>query len=430
MVAIISRRWVACALVLAAAFPLISAELPQSVVPEGVGVNIHFTRGHEQDLDLIAQAGFKFIRMDFGWAGIESVKGQYDWTAYEELLGNLDKRGVRALFILDYTNPLYEEKVTSRNPITGATHETIASPQHPEGVAAFAKWAGAAAGHFKGRHVIWEIWNEPNIEFWSPKPDASQYATLALAACKEIRKADPNATIIGPATSGFPWEFLETCFKAGLLDYWDAVSVHPYRDYKQSPETAVRDYQRLGELAARYTKPGKPKTVILSGEWGYSTFNKGLPLETQAAFAARQQLANLLNNVPLSIWYDWKNDGPDAAEREHNFGVVTQKLDPKPAYTAIKTLTTELAGFEIKRRLPCESENDFVLLLENADGKQKLAAWTAAVQPRRVSVPFDVPAGSQLRGVYSDGSAFTPESSDGKVRIELKPAPQYISRKP
>ena len=27
-----------------------------------------------------------------------------------------------------------------------------------------------------------------------------------------------------------------------------------------------------------------------------------------------QQLANLLNNVPLSIWYDWKNDGPDPRE--------------------------------------------------------------------------------------------------------------------
>jgi hypothetical protein len=26
-------------------------------------VNIHFTRGHERDLDLIAAAGFKFIRI-------------------------------------------------------------------------------------------------------------------------------------------------------------------------------------------------------------------------------------------------------------------------------------------------------------------------------------------------------------------------------
>ena len=39
------------------------------------GVNIHFVTGHEKDLDLIAAAGFKFIRMDFGWQGTERVKG-------------------------------------------------------------------------------------------------------------------------------------------------------------------------------------------------------------------------------------------------------------------------------------------------------------------------------------------------------------------
>ena len=52
-----------------------AAELPEAVLPAGVGVNIHFTRGHETDLDMIAAAGFKFIRMDFGWGGTERKKG-------------------------------------------------------------------------------------------------------------------------------------------------------------------------------------------------------------------------------------------------------------------------------------------------------------------------------------------------------------------
>ena len=47
--------------------PLLSSggEIPEPVLPAGVGVNIHFVTGHEQDLDLIAGAGFKFVRMDF-----------------------------------------------------------------------------------------------------------------------------------------------------------------------------------------------------------------------------------------------------------------------------------------------------------------------------------------------------------------------------
>src|SRR5579862_2584118 len=93
------------------------AELPPAVLPDGVGVNIHFARGHQQDLDLIAAAGFKFVRMDFGWAGIEHEKGQYDWSAYEELTSNLEQRGLRAVYIFDYSNPLYEETVVSKNPL-------------------------------------------------------------------------------------------------------------------------------------------------------------------------------------------------------------------------------------------------------------------------------------------------------------------------
>src|SRR3954471_4840926 len=84
------------------------AELPPTVIPAGVGVNIHFVTGHQQDLDLIAAAGFKFIRMDFGWEATEPKKGEYKWKDYEELLSKLDQRDIRALFILDYSHHLYE----------------------------------------------------------------------------------------------------------------------------------------------------------------------------------------------------------------------------------------------------------------------------------------------------------------------------------
>jgi len=71
---------------------------------------------------------------------IERKKGAYDWSAYEELTANLEKRGLRALYILDYSNPLYEEVVATRNPSRPEQRDT-ASPQHPESVAAFARWA-------------------------------------------------------------------------------------------------------------------------------------------------------------------------------------------------------------------------------------------------------------------------------------------------
>jgi polysaccharide biosynthesis protein PslG len=354
---------------------LASAQIPSPVIPNGVGVNIHFVTGATQDLDMIAAAGFKFVRMDFSWESTEPKKGQYDFSAFDELTANLEKRGMHAIYILDYVNGAYEESVDATHPFTHEAQKHTASPRHPESIAGFAKWAAAAAKHFHGHPIVWEIYNEPNGFFWKPKPDAKEYAALAVATAKAIHEAEPTATVVAPAMSTFDWPFFETLFKSGALEHLDAITVHPYRDPKQAPETAGPEYKRLHELIDRYAPAGKKKLPIFSGEWGYSTHKHGVSLDTQAAFAVRQHLFNLLNNVPLSIWYDWKNDGEDPNENEHNFGTVGYDLKPKPAYVALKKMVTELNGYKLERRIDQGIDKDYVLLFTSGK-KHKLAIWT------------------------------------------------------
>jgi hypothetical protein len=401
-----------------------AADLPEPVLPQGVGVNIHFVGGHGRDLDLIADAGFKVVRMDFAWATTELKKAEYDWSAYDELTADLEKRGLRAVYILDYSNALYEEEVVSENPLTHKTQRDTASPQHPESVAAFARWAAAAAKHFRGRRVIWEIWNEPNITFWKPRPDVKQYAELCLAAARTVHAADPDATVVAPASSEVPPGFLEPLFAAGVFADLDGVSVHPYRPNGRPPETAAEDYVKLRRLIERHAPEGKKQMPILSGEWGYPSDRKGVSPETQAAYLARMQLANLLAGVRLSVWYDWKDDGPDPAEREHNFGTVRQDLQPKPPYLAARTLTRELAGYRIARRLEA-GEKDYVLLLRDEAGHRKLAAWTLG-EPHVVTLDGDlVPAGKPT-GTTVTGEQFTPKVADTKLVLELTAGPRYV----
>lgn len=421
--AFFSLTWVACC-------SFAAQDIPPLTLPEGVGVNIHFTRGHEKDLDLIAAAGFKFIRMDFGWGGIERKKGEYDWAAYDELTANLEKRKLRPVYILDYSNGLYEDTIVSRNPVNGKEQRDTASPQKPESVAAFARWAAAAAKHYQGRSIIWEIWNEPNIGFWKPKPDVKQYIPLVMATTKAMRAANPAVTIVAPASSGFPWEFFEAMFATpGLLDQLDAISVHPYRSYGKGPETAVEDYLRLRALIERYAPAEKKFMPILSGEWGYASHAKGVTLETQAAFIARQQLANVFHGVPLSIWYDWKNDGLDPDYNEHHFGTVSNNLAPKPSYLAVKTLTAQTTGFRIARRLTTSSQEDWVLLLANDAGQQKLAAWTTG-KPHSITLDAGISA-ADVTAVNGQGQPQTVPGEGGKLILDLQIAPQYLTlRKP
>src|SRR5262245_59823485 len=76
---------------------------------EGLGVNIHFTEPQPGELEMIEAAGFKWIRTDLTWERTEREPGKYDFSAYDSLVAALEKHHLRALFILDYGNPLYAE---------------------------------------------------------------------------------------------------------------------------------------------------------------------------------------------------------------------------------------------------------------------------------------------------------------------------------
>src|SRR6185436_21146344 len=84
-------------------------DLNTSALPQGVGVNIHFTDARPGEIRMIADAGFRWVRMDFSWELTEKERGRYDFAPYERLMTALEPHGIRALFILDYGNRLYTE---------------------------------------------------------------------------------------------------------------------------------------------------------------------------------------------------------------------------------------------------------------------------------------------------------------------------------
>jgi hypothetical protein len=164
---------------------------------------------------------------------------------------------------------------------------------------------------------------------------------------------------------------------------------------------------------------------ILSGEWGYSSHSHGVSLETQAAFAARQLLSNLLRGIPLSIWYDWKNDGEDPNENEHNFGTVLPDLTPKPAYIALQILTRQLSGYHIANRVAITNTQDYVLVCTNAARESKLAVWTTG-EPHSVSLAI-TPSDARFTGITGNGEVFMPKVESGRLQIDLAPSPKYVT---
>ncbi|MGC8667979.1 MAG: cellulase family glycosylhydrolase [Chthonomonadales bacterium] len=403
---------IGCLLTSAAGWSAPSSPRWGAVIPQNLGVNIHFTDPRPGEMQELASAGFRWVRMDFSWEGTEREKGRYDFSAYDRLMAALRPYGIHALFILDYSNRHYDGGL---------------SPHTEEGRAAMARWAAAAARHFRGQGILWEMYNEPNIGFWRPKPNVQEYISLALEVGKAIRAAAPGEAYIGPATSGMDFGFLEACFKAGLLKYWDAVSVHPYRG--QPPETVSPDYRRLRLLIAKYAPKGKA-IPILSGEWGYSSVWRGMDEATQGRMLARQWLTNLMNRIPVSIWYDWHDDGPDPREPEHHFGTVRYPYregeqpvyEPKPAYRAAETLTSTLAGFVFNKRLDVGHPDDYALLFSRGSDV-RLVVWTTSGQKHPIRIPA---SDGTFRLINSTGGVHGfAQASSGVLTLDATEDPVY-----
>ncbi len=382
-------------------FPLHPA-LAMKPVPRGLGVNIHFYEGLPQDWQMLSEAGVGIVRMDAGWSAAEKVPGQYDFSRYDTLVARLERRHMRLLFILDYGNPLYDDGL---------------APHSDSARVASAKFFSAVAARYRGKPILYELWNEPNLSnFWRPKPHADAYLAWAKAVSDAIRRVDPNACILGPAMSGIRLDFMRELFSNGYLNWVDGVSVHPYRSPQRSPETALPEYEMLRVLIEQY-KPKDRTLPIVSGEWGYTTVST--PKVLQAKYLARQWLTNLSFGIPISIWYDWHDDGQDPNNSEHHFGTVTWDYKPKPAFRAMKTLIAQLRGFHPVARIGLGRLEDFVVPFYK--GRQiKLAVWTTG-SPHRL----DLGEGIHIaRAVNFEGK---PRQFWGLPKVRLTNAPLYLT---
>jgi hypothetical protein len=170
----------------------------------------------------------------------------------------------------------------------------------------------------------------------------------------------------------------------------------------------------------------KGKTIpILSGEWGYSSAWGGISPEIQGKYLSREFLFNLSQDIPLSIWYDWHDDGPDPKEPEHHFGTILYDArQPKPAYRAAKTLTSQLAGFSFNKRIALEDPNDYFLLFTKGD-EVRAVAWTTAPDPRKVILPASPGAFS----IVESADDIAPKelvADEHGLAITVTGSPQYL----
>lgn len=424
---------------------------PPVSVEGGLGIAWHPSLGagadsalrRARDLDAIAAAGFRIVRIDFTWSRIEPNRGGFDFSAYDRVVDEVAARGIEVLAVLCYGNPW-----------ASRSGDRLAPPDDP---ADFANFARATAGHFRGRVRLYEVWNEQNVgfRFWRPLlgGDPRAYADLLAHTHAAIKAADSAAVVsFGgtfypelPVLVGGTLAFTEEAYRhrADLARFSDAFAYHPYRYPFSAPEShgllgglggqvpLVETVDRVRGLLSRHGDAGKPVWIT---ESGWHTARRSLPFagvseSDQARYLVRSSVSALSAGVELNVWYTLR-DGPRHAEwQEDAFGLLAYDPDlldaalprRKPAYEAHRTLVGALVGTRFQRDvrsdlgLPAHAR---AFRFVGAGSREVTVLWTTS-SSLRVRLPLA--AGAVVaRQVAMDGTTtMVPPAAAGQPVVEL-----------
>ncbi|AWT10637.1 hypothetical protein DM292_10790 [Stutzerimonas frequens] len=325
---------------------------------------------------MMRDAGIISVRTDAHWAYVERQPNQLKiepfWQRY---LKETARHGLSTQFILGYGNQ---------------HHGDGEKPRSEPVRAAYNRYVDFVTENLKGQVAYYEIWNEWDVEDPRDPAFTQDYARLIADAAGIIRQRDPAATVLAGAVtsqgieSGFALRLLEN----GLMQSVDGLSLHPYvhcRGWRRNTPEAWIDW--MAEVDKELTRAaGRPVPLYLTEmAWPSHQGACGIDETLQAAYLARAFfLARTLPNIKGMWWYDFRNDGTDKTEREHNFGLVRQDFTPKPAYPVLAAISEIVSQYAYLGRLE-NTANDVVMLRFARGEDELLVAWSTG-KPRTVEL--------------------------------------------
>ena len=229
-----------------------------------------------------------------------------------------------------------------------------------------------------------EVWNEPNLDFWAGEPRQETYFTLYDHTAQALKSVSPRLRVGGPSTAQAAWvaDFIRHCLQANApLDF---VSTHVYGN--DTAENVLGTHQQVSrlEMVVRAVKKvhdevkasPRPDLPVVFSEYNASYMNE--PEVTDSAFMG-PWLAYTISRCDglvdiLAYWCFsdvFEEQGVVRTPFYGGYGLLAAGNIPKPALNAFALL--HRLGSE---RIPVDS--DSVLATRRRNGALVIAAWNYA----------------------------------------------------
>lgn len=193
----------------------------------------------------------------------------------------------------------------------------------PVDVNAYAAQCAAIQQRYAQYNPIWELWNEPNLEFyWGANPNATAYTHLAIATATALRAAGAIDVWSG-GTSGIDLAWTKTMISMGAFEVMNGCAVHTYEE----PCTQYGQYSLLLPLMPSGVEVHTTETCVPS-------------TQDQPSFLQQMWYIHRGLGLPTVVWCELR-DGTAGHAGAYTlpYGLVYADYVPKPVYYVAQTLT-------------------------------------------------------------------------------------------
>lgn len=253
-------------------------------------------------------------------------------------------------------------------------------------ITAFAKHLVERYGIGEVSNWYFEVWNEPNLDFWGGEPKESTYYQLYDATARALKNAHLLLKVGGPATAQAAWvdRFIDFCVSKNTPV--DFVSTHVYGDDTAKDVLGENRQIARDEMVAvamkkvhdQVKRSAKPNLQIIWSEYNasYANYPEVTDSEMMAPWLANhiKSSVGLADEIAFWTFSDvFEEQGVCKKPFYGGFGLIAPDSIAKASFNAFHMLKT--LGDE---RLPVEPQTAPVLATTKKDGWLILAVWNYA----------------------------------------------------
>ena len=317
----------------------------------------------------------------------EDQQGQpvYNWSYVDQIYDGLLANGVRPFVELSFM----PAKLAANLQWHDFWYRPLPSPpkdyaKWEELVYQFTRHLVERYGHDEVMQWYFEVWNEPNIDFWTGVPKQSTYFELYDHAARAVKRASPDLRVGGPATAQAAWvgDMIRHAVERKVpLDF---VSTHVYGNDRAQDVFGTEENIPRADMVGRSVQKvykevqssSMPRVPIIWSEYNASYKNE--VDVTDSAFMG-PWLANNIRQCDgmTSIMSYWtfsdvfEEQGIIKTPFYGGYGVMAESGIPKAIFNAF-ALLHQLGAVRLNH------DDPDVLVTRKDDGTLTIAVWNYA----------------------------------------------------